>query len=145
MIFGLNCFIAIVKLDRNFITRLWKSCSNKYQQWNQNHLDTVFFKAEAIDRNWWWVEGGKITKGIPPLIKQKLSKNNNRKMIKLNGNYTLLIAIVMIGNSNYIGTSLSGLIQEVKSNEKLYSTSSKIYYIDQGDRMDHWVGHSLLK
>ena len=35
-------------------------------------------------------------------------------MIKLNGNYTLLMGIVMIEDSNCIGTSLSGLIQEVK-------------------------------
>ena len=39
-------------------------------------------------------------------------------MIKLNVNYTLLIGIVIIGDSNYIGTSLSGLIQEVKLKEK---------------------------
>ena len=39
-------------------------------------------------------------------------------MIKLKRNYTLLIGIRMIGNSNYIVTSLSGLIQEVKSKEK---------------------------
>ena len=35
-------------------------------------------------------------------------------MMKINGNYTLLIGIGMIGNSNYIQKSLSGLIQEVK-------------------------------
>ena len=39
-------------------------------------------------------------------------------MIKFNGNYALLILIVMIGDSNYIGTSLSGLIQEVKIKRK---------------------------
>ena len=39
-------------------------------------------------------------------------------MMKLNRNYTLLIGIGIIGNSNYIGTSLSGLIQEVKPKKK---------------------------
>ena len=46
-------------------------------------------------------------------------------MIKLDVNYTLIIGIVMIVNSNYIGTSLSGLIREVKSKGKNHSTSSK--------------------
>ena len=36
-------------------------------------------------------------------------------MIKLKKNYTKLIGMGMIGNSNYIRTSFSGLIQEVKS------------------------------
>ena len=35
-------------------------------------------------------------------------------MIKLNGNYTLIIGIGIIGGSNYTGTSLGELIQEVK-------------------------------
>ena len=35
-------------------------------------------------------------------------------MIKLKGKYTLLIVIGMVGDSNYIWTGLSGLIQEVK-------------------------------
>ena len=39
-------------------------------------------------------------------------------MIKLNGKYTFLIGIEMVGRFNYIGTSLSGLIQEVKLKEK---------------------------
>ena len=51
----------------------------------------------------------------------------------------------MIGNSNYIGTSLSELIQEVKSKEKTYSDSSKKSYINKDLRTDHWVVHSLLK
>ena len=60
----------------------------------------------------------KITKGIPPLRKQKLRKKQKRNMIKLNVKYTLLIVIGMVVDSNYIGTILSGLIQEVKSKEK---------------------------
>ena len=51
-------------------------------------------------------------------------------MIELNVNYTLLIGIGMIGNSNYIGTSLSELIQEVQSKEKhLLSFFKKILYL----------------
>ena len=72
---------------------------------------------------------GKITKGIPPLRKQKLSKHHKRKMIKLNINITLLIVIGMIVNSNYIGTSLGGLIQEVESKEKpLFKFFKEIIY-----------------
>ena len=41
-------------------------------------------------------------------------------MIILKGNYTLLIRIRMIENSNLIKTRLSGLIQEVKSKEKKF-------------------------
>ena len=56
----------------------------------------------------------KMTKGLTPLMKQKLSKNHKRKMIKLKANFTLIIVIGMIVDSNYIGTILSGLIQELK-------------------------------
>ena len=49
-------------------------------------------------RGGWYIEI--ITKGLQPLTKQKLSKNHRRNMIKLNGNYTLLIGIGMIGNYN---------------------------------------------
>ena len=61
---------------------------------------------------------GKITKGLPPLRRQKLSKKVEDKGCEIKKNYTLLIGIGMIGNSNYTETSLSGLIQEVKSKEK---------------------------
>ena len=52
-----------------------------------------------------------MTKGLPPLTKKNLSKNHKIKMIKINGNYTLLIVIGMIRDPNYAGTGLSGLIQ----------------------------------
>ena len=39
-------------------------------------------------------------------------------MIKLDGNYTLIIGIEIIGNSNYIRTILSGFILEEKEKEK---------------------------
>ena len=64
----------------------------------------------------WYMK--KITKGLTPLRKQKLSKKHKKKMIKLKINYALLTGIGMIGNSNYIGTNLSGLIQESKTKEK---------------------------
>ena len=38
-------------------------------------------------------------------------KNHKSKMMKLKRNYTLLIGIGIIGNSNYTQTSLSGLIK----------------------------------
>ena len=53
----------------------------------------------------------KMTKGLPPIIKQTLSKKAQEKIIKLKGNYTLITVIGMIGNYNYIVTSLSELIQ----------------------------------
>ena len=55
---------------------------------------------------------GKNAKGIPPLKISKLSKKHNIMRIK-SKNYMKLISDGMIGNSNYIGTSLNGLIQEV--------------------------------
>ena len=55
---------------------------------------------------------GNITKGIPPLRRPKLSKSDKRKMMKYTIKiYKKLIGIGMIGDSNYIGTSLSGSIQ----------------------------------
>ena len=52
-----------------------------------------------------------------------------------------LIGIRIIGNSKYIGTSLSGSVQEVKLKGKV-----PIQFIPKnitkGDRMSHWVGHS---
>ena len=40
-------------------------------------------------------------------------------MIELNWNYTLIIGIGIIGNSNYNGTSLGELIQELKLQGKI--------------------------
>ena len=56
-----------------------------------------------------------------------------------------LINGVIIGNSNYIGKSLNGLIKEVKLKGKPYSISSRKYCINKGDRKYHWIGHSDLK
>ena len=58
---------------------------------------------------------GRITKGLPPLRRPKLSKNKKIRRMKFRKNYMKLIDIVMIGNSNYIGTSLNGSVQKVKS------------------------------
>ena len=63
----------------------------------------------------WYME--KLTKGLPLLRRPKLSKNHKIKTTKFK-NSIKLISGGMIGNSNYIGTSLSGSIQEVKSKEK---------------------------
>ena len=66
-------------------------------------------------------------------------------MIKSKGNYTILIGIVIIGDPNYIGTSLSGLTREVNCKKKPYSNYSKKSYIEQNDRTVYWFGHSPLK
>ena len=44
-------------------------------------------------------------------------------------NYTLLIGIGMTGNSNHIGTILSGLIQELNSEENNPIQFFQRYYI----------------
>ena len=62
----------------------------------------------------WYTE--KITKGLTLLRIPKLSKKAQEKEEE-NKKHMKLIGIVMIVNSNYIGTSLNGLIQEVKSKE----------------------------
>ena len=55
-----------------------------------------------------------MTKGIPPIRRYTLRDKAQDKYDKINKkSYTLLIGIGMIVNSNYIGTSLSVLIQEV--------------------------------
>ena len=59
----------------------------------------------------WYLE--KVTKGLPPLRRPKLSKRAQAKEDEIK-NYIRRTGIGMIGHSNYIGTSLNGLIQEVK-------------------------------
>ena len=61
---------------------------------------------------------GKITKGIPILRISKLSKKAQDKKGKIKKNYMKLIVGGIIVNFDYIGTSLNGLIQEVKSKVK---------------------------
>ena len=52
-----------------------------------------------------------------------------------------LIGIGMIGESNYIGTSLSGSIQELKS-----KTKKPIQFLPKiSDRKSHWDDHSKIK
>ena len=53
---------------------------------------------------------GKITKGLQPLSRPKLCKTSQEKYDEIK-NYMNRIGIVLIGNSNYIVTSLSGSIQ----------------------------------
>ena len=59
----------------------------------------------------------KITKGLPPLRRPKLSKKSQEEEDEI-WKYMKLIGIGMIGNSNYVGTSMNGSIQEVKSKGK---------------------------
>ena len=57
-----------------------------------------------------------------------------------------LISGGMIGNSNYIGTSLNGLIQEVKPNGmKPFQFLQINFNLNKVDIKSHWVGHSKLK
>ena len=51
----------------------------------------------------------------------------------------------MIGDSNYIGTILNELIQEVKLKGKTPIQFLQKHYINKNDRTSHWVGHSYLK
>ena len=60
----------------------------------------------------------KKTKGLPPLKRPKLSKKSQEKEDEIKKNYMKLIGIGMIVNSNYIGTSLNGSTEEVKSKGK---------------------------
>ena len=59
----------------------------------------------------------KRTKGLPPLRRSKSGKKSQEKGDEIKNNKKL-IYIGMIGNYNYIGASLNGLIQEVKSEGK---------------------------
>ena len=61
----------------------------------------------------WYMK--KLTKGLPPLRIPKQSK----KAYKINI-YIKVLGIGIIENSNYIGTSLNGSIQEVKSKGKIF-------------------------
>ena len=56
----------------------------------------------------------KIAKGIPPPRIPNVGKKVQDKEDEINKKYINLISDVMIGNSNYIGISLNGLIQEVQ-------------------------------
>ena len=60
----------------------------------------------------WYTE--KSSKGLPPLRILTISKRAQDKKDEIK-NYMRLISGGMIGNSNYIGTSLNGLIQEFKT------------------------------
>ena len=61
---------------------------------------------------------GKSSKGLPPLRTPKISKKAQEKEDGIKKKYMKLISGGMIGDSNYIGTSLNGLIQEIKSKGK---------------------------
>ena len=65
--------------------------------------------------------------------------------MKLKINYKNIIGLGIIGDYNYIGTILSGLIQDVKPKEKILFSFFKDVFINKDLRTAHWVGHSLLK
>ena len=69
----------------------------------------------------------KITKGLPPLRRPKISKKAQYKEDGIEKNYMWLIGFGMIGTSYYIGTSLNGLIQEVKSEGKTLFSLKKMH------------------
>ena len=54
---GSNSFITIMKLEIKWPMKLWKMCSNKYQQWNPNHLVTIkntsFYRQILSVRGTW--------------------------------------------------------------------------------------------
>ena len=66
----------------------------------------------VVDGKW------KNSKRLPPLRIPKLSKKEQDKEDEIKKNYMKLRSGGMTGNSNYIGTILNGLIQEVKSKGK---------------------------
>ena len=78
MIFGLSTFNTIINKYWKFIMTLWLSCLNKYQLWNTKQLVKIKVPV-SINRYWWLVVHGKISNKIPPLYKQKLSKNPQEK------------------------------------------------------------------
>ena len=82
----------------------------------------------------------KKIKGLPPRRRQKIGKNHKRRRMKLK-KYMKLIGGGMIGYSNYIGTSLNVLTQEVKLKGKIPFQFLHFFYINNGDRTSHWVGH----
>ena len=54
----------------------------------------------------WYMK--KSDKGIPPLRRPKLSKNHKKSRMRIKKIYIRIISGGMIGDSNYIGTSLNG-------------------------------------
>ena len=59
----------------------------------------------------------KCAKGLPPLKRTKLSKKAQERDDLIENNFMNLIGGGMIGDSNYIGTCLNGLIQNQPSKE----------------------------
>ena len=56
-----------------------------------------------------------ISKGLPPLRRTKLSKNHKKRSMKFKKGYMKLISGGMVGDSNCIGTSLNGWIQNLST------------------------------
>ena len=74
------------------------------------HFDQNTFTK--IDYRYWGrMVFEKCEKGLPPLKRTKLSKKSKERDDLNKNNFMKLTGGGMIGNSNYIGTSLNGLIQ----------------------------------
>ena len=56
-----------------------------------------------------------------------------------------LISGGIIGNSNYIGTSLNGSIQELLPKGINPFRFIKKFYLNIGDKTSHWIEHSKIK
>ena len=63
----------------------------------------------------WYME--KSARVLPPLKRTKLSKKHKKGRIIFKRNYMKLIGGGIIGDSNYIGTSLNGLILNITPKE----------------------------
>ena len=70
---------------------------------------------------------GKSAKWLPPLKRPTLSKKAQDKEDKIKKNYMKLMSGGMIGNFNYIGTTLNGWIQEAEKRNKPFSVSSMVF------------------
>ena len=100
----------------------------------------------SINRYWRFMVHENISKKRPPIKKQNLSKNAKQKddNIKIN-------IQAATQNWNYCIFQIHwNMLEWVNprsriSIKKLYSISSKKYYIDRYDRRDHWIGHSKLQ
>ena len=78
----------------------------------------------------------KCEKGLPPLKRTKLSKKAQDRHDLIKKNFMNLIGGGMIGNSNYIGTCLNGLIlnqppKELNPFQFLQKSSILIIMIEQ--------------
>ena len=89
---------------------------------------------------------GKITKGLPPLRRPKLSKKSQekddetkKKLYTYNRNWNCWRFQLHWNKLEWVNPR-----SKIKG-KKPYSVTSRQFYITKDLRTDHWVGHSLLK